>query len=70
MISYVFTFIKPNEILIFLEKLKLFHCLKIVEMYNSYKYNDIYVRIRYNRKLSQYGVKDFFGDWDIEYEPE
>lgn len=69
MYDYLFAFIQPNEILIFMEKLKSFRCLRVIEMHNDKIYNDIYVRIRYNKKLSQYGIEDFFGDWDIEYEP-
>ena len=70
MISYVFTYIRPCDVLIFMELIRKFRCLRIVEMYNDTQYNDIYIRIRYNKKFRQYGVEDFFENWDVEYEPE
>lgn len=70
MYEYVFTFIKPNYVLIFLKILRNFKSLQIIEVEEDKQYKDFYIRIQHNLRIPDYGLKDFFEDWDIEHEPE
>lgn len=69
MYDYIFCFVKREDILLFVELIKRFRSLRIIECEYDKKYKDYYIRMQKNLHIEDYGFNDFFENFDMEYEP-
>ena len=69
MYDYIFCFIKPEDVAAFLKIFRRLRGVKIIEYEYDKKYKDFYFRIEKRKDILDYGFKDFFENFDLEYEP-